>query len=121
MTMRNLVSMFAAAAFVVSMVMPMHAADMTIKGEVVDVACSMDKKDAGKGAGHASCALSCAKSGQPVGILTADAVYTVTGDYAANKNAKLLDFVAKNVIVTGEVTEKDGQKVINVKSIKLAN
>ena len=119
--MRNLVSMFAAAAFVVSMVMPMHGADMTIKGEVVDVACSMDKKDAGKGAGHASCALSCAKSGQPVGILTADAVYTVTGDYAANKNAKLLDFVAKNVIVTGEVTEKDGQKVINVKSIKLAN
>ena len=32
-----------------------------------------------------------------------------------------LDFVAKNVIVTGEVTEKDGQKMINVKSIKLAN
>jgi hypothetical protein len=119
--MRNLVSMCAAAVLGVSMVMPMHAADMTIKGEVVDVACSMDKKDAGKGAGHASCALSCAKSGQPVGILTADAVYTVTGDYAANKNAKLLDFVAKNVIVTGEVTEKDGQKVINVKSIKIAN
>ena len=53
--------------------------------------------------------------------MTADAIYTVSGDYAANKNAKLLDFVAKNVIVTGEVTEKDGQKVINVKSIKLAN
>jgi hypothetical protein len=45
----------------------------------------------------------------------------VTGDYAANKNGKLLDFVAKNVIVTGEVTEKDGVKSINVKSIKLAN
>ena len=42
----------------------------------------------------------CAKKGQPVGILTADAIYTVTGDYAANNNAKLLDFVAKNVIVT---------------------
>jgi hypothetical protein len=119
--MRNMISMFAAAAIVVSTILPARAADMTIKGEVVDVACSMDKKDAGKGAGHAACALSCAKSGQPVGILTADAVYTVTGDYAANKNAKLLDFVARNVIVTGEVTEKDGQKQINVKSIKLAN
>ena len=56
-----------------------------------------------------------------VGILTADAVYTVTGDYAANNNAKLLDFVAKNVVAVGEVTEKDGVKSINIKSIKLAN
>ena len=119
--MRNVISMMAAAAFVAALAAPAFAADMTIKGEVVDVACSVDKKDEGKGAGHAGCALSCAKSGQPVGILTADAVYTITGDYAANKNAKLLDFVAKNVIVTGEVSEKDGQKSINVKSIKLVN
>jgi hypothetical protein len=119
--MRNWISAAAAAVFAIALAVPTFAADMTIKGEVVDVACSMDKKDDGHGASHASCALSCAKSGQPVGILTADAVYTVTGDYAANKNAKLLDFVAKNVIVTGEVTEKDGQKSINVKSIKLAN
>lgn len=55
------------------------------------------------------------------GILTADAIYAVIGDYAANRNAKLLDFVAKNVIVTGEVAEKDGVKSINVKSIKAAN
>jgi hypothetical protein len=119
--MRNVISALAGAAFVIALAAPAFAADMTIKGEVVDVACSVSKKDAGKGASHASCAMSCAKSGQPVGILTADAIYTVAGDYAANKNAKLLDFVAKNVIVTGEVTEKDGQKMINVKSIKLAN
>ena len=119
--MRNIISMVAGAAFVVALAVPAFASDMTVKGEVVDVACSTSKKEAGKGAGHASCAMVCAKKGQPVGILTADAVYTVTGDYAANSNAKLLDFVAKNVIVTGEVTEKDGQKMINVKSIKLAN
>ena len=119
--MRNWISVIAGAAFVCAVALPSFAADVTIKGEVVDVACSVSKKDAGQGAAHASCAMSCAKSGQPVGILTADAVYTVTGDYAANKNAKLLDFVAKNVIVTGEVSEKDGQKIINVKSIKLAN
>jgi hypothetical protein len=119
--MRSLISAVAGAAFAIALAAPSFAADMTIKGEVVDVACSISKKDAGKGAGHASCAMSCAKSGQPVGILTADAIYTISGDYAANKNAKLLDFVAKNVIVTGEVTEKDGQKMINVKTIKLAN
>ena len=113
--------MLAAGMFVVSLTIPALASDMTIKGEVVDVACSVAKKDAGKGAAHASCAMVCAKKGQPVGILTADAVYTVTGDYTASNNAKLLDFVAKNVIVTGEVTEKDGQKLINIKSIKLAH
>ena len=119
--MRNLFSVVAGAAFVAALAMPALAADMTVKGEVVDIACATSKKEAGKGAAHASCAMVCAKKGQPVGILTADAIYTVTGDYSANSNAKLLDFVAKNVIVTGAVSEKDGVKEINVKSIKLAN
>jgi hypothetical protein len=119
--MRTLISIVSGAALAVSLAIPAFASDMTIKGEVVDVACSTAKKDAGKGPAHAGCAMVCAKKGQPVGILTADAVYTVTGDYAASSNAKLLDFVAKAVIVTGEVTEKDGQKIINVKSIKLVN
>ncbi len=119
--MRNLMSIVAGAALVAALAMPAFAADMTLKGEVVDLACAISKKDAGKGAGHASCAMVCAKKGQPVGILTADAIYTVTGDYAAHSNAKLLDFVARSVIATGAVTEKDGVKSINVKSIKLAN
>lgn len=119
--MRNLISTIAGAALVAALAVPAFAADMTVKGEVVDIACATSKKEAGKGAGHASCAMVCAKKGQPVGILTADAIYTVTGDYSANSNAKLLDFVAKSVIVTGAVSEKDGVKSINVKSIKLAN
>ena len=119
--MRNVISMVAGAAFVAALAMPVFAADMTVKGEVVDIACATSKKEAGKGDAHAACAMTCAKSGQPVGLLTADAIYTVTGDYAANKNAKLLDFVAKKVIMIGEVTEKDGVKSINVKSIKLAS
>lgn len=118
--MRKVISMLAGAAFVVALALPAFAADMTIKGEVVDVACALEKKDSGKGAGHAACAMVCAKKGSPVGIMTADAVYVVSGDYTARNNAKLLDFIAKKVIVTGEVAEKDGQKVINVKSIKLA-
>jgi hypothetical protein len=119
--MRKVISMLSGAAFVIALAIPAFAADMTVKGEVVDVACATTLKDKGHGPGHAGCTMDCARKGQPVGILTADAIYTVTGDYAANKNAKLLDFVAKNVIVTGVVTEKDGQKMINVKSIKLTN
>ena len=119
--MRQVISRLAGIAVVALLAAPVAAADMTVKGEVVDVACSIAKKEAGKGAAHANCAMVCAKKGQPVGILTADALYTVVGDYAAANNAKLLDFIAKNVIVVGEVTEKDGVKSINVKSIKLAN
>ena len=119
--MRKLISIVAGAAFAAALAMPVFAADMTVKGEVVDVACSTKKGDGGKGEAHAGCAMACAKKGLPVGILTADAIYTVVGDYAANSNAKLLDFVARNVIAVGEVTEKDGQKLINIKSIKLAN
>jgi hypothetical protein len=121
--MRNVISMVAGAAFVAALVMPVFAADMTVKGEIVDIACATDhgRKDGGKGDAHAACAMTCAKDGKAMGVLTADAIYAVTGDYTANKNAKLRDFVAKKVIATGEVTEKDGVKSINVKSIKLAS
>lgn len=118
--MRKMLAIAAGAAFLAAISAPIFAADMTVKGEVVDVACSTSKGDGGKGDAHAACTLSCAKRGQPVGILTDDAIFVVTGDYAADKNAKLLDFVAKRVEVTGEVTEKDGQKMIAIKSIKLA-
>jgi hypothetical protein len=98
---------------------PMFAADMTVRGELVDVRCSLDKGEAGKGDAHAACAMSCARRGETVGILTADAIFEVTGDYAANKNAKLLDFVAKQVEATGEVSERGGRKLMAIKSIKL--
>jgi hypothetical protein len=117
--MRKFISMVSGTAFVIALALPSFAADMTIKGEVVDVACSLSKKEAGRGESHAACAMVCAKKGSPIGILTADALYTISGDYAAKNNAKLLDFVARRVIVTGVVSEKDGQKTINVKSIKL--
>lgn len=102
---RKLISLFFSAALVAALVTPLFAADMTVKGDIVDVACSV--------AG--------AKKGNPLGVKTADALYAITGDYTANKNAKLLDFVARKVIATGEVTEKAGVKSINVKSIKLAS
>lgn len=119
MTIRTLLGMVWGGAVAAALALPVSAADTTVKGEVVDVACSVSKKEAGHGPDHAGCAMVCAKKGDPVGILTADAIYTVTGDYAARNNAKLLDFIAKQVTVTGEVTEKDGQKMINVTSIKL--
>ena len=45
-----------------------------------------------------------------MGIITADGVYTIAGDYAADNNAKLIEFVSKKVEATGDVTEKDGEE-----------
>ena len=117
--MRSIRAFVAGAAFVAAFSAPIGAADMTVKGEVVDIACALSKGDGGRGPAHAACAMTCARRGDSVGVITADAVYEITGDYAANRNAKLLDFVAKKVEVTGEVSEKSGKKLIAVKAIKL--
>ena len=98
---------------------PLAAAPSTLKGEVVDVQCSL--KDAkNTGTDHADCALSCARRGATMGILTADGMYTITGDYARENNKRLLEFVAQQVEATGEVTEKDGKKLIDVSAMSLA-
>lgn len=116
--MRKIYAVIAAAAFVAST--SVFAADTTVKGEVVDVACQVKKAPGGQGEAHKGCAEACAKRGSQMGILTADAVYVIEGDYAANKNEKLLPFVAAQVEATGQVSEKDGKKVITVTSMKAA-
>jgi molybdopterin-guanine dinucleotide biosynthesis protein A len=85
----------------------------------VEIACAAGKGAEGKGQAHAACALACAKRGEPVGVLTSDAVYEIAGDFTANNNARLLDFLAKQVTVTGELTERDGKKLLNVRTIRV--
>jgi hypothetical protein len=118
--MKRVVSALTGALFVAAMVAPLVADVKTVKGEVVDVQCQA-KKAENHGADHEGCAKKCAEKGAKMGILTDDGVYTITGDYAAENNKKLMEFVAKKVEATGEVTEKDGQKTIKVASMKAAN
>ena len=48
-------------------------------------------------------------------------MYTITGKLTADKNAKLIEFMAKQVTVTGEVTkDKDGKMTIAADSIVIA-
>lgn len=91
----------------------------TVRGEVVDLKCSLDKGQSGRGEAHGACAMDCARRGQPLAILTDDAVYVIAGDYTANDNAKLLDFVARRVEAKGLVEEKDGTRTITVASMAL--
>lgn len=94
--------------------------EVTLKGEVIDQPCY--DKGGKKGEDHKACALSCAKRGNQLAILEdgTSTVYSITGDYAANKNEKLIPYVAESVEVKGTITEKDGKKWLNVTSIKKA-
>jgi hypothetical protein len=95
------------------------AGTATLTGEVIDLQCEM--KDPGnRGSSHADCALSCAKRGARLGLLTDDAVYTITGEYTRENNRRLIEFVARTVRASGEVTERDGQKLLDLNAIEIA-
>lgn len=105
----------AVALVLLAPVAPVRAADVTtVKGEVVDVECAVTKGPAGKGESHAACAMSCARTGAPMALLTADALYLIDGSFTADSNAKLLDFVGRAVEAKGTITERDGKLHINV-------
>src|ERR1051325_503660 len=108
------------ASFTVTAAIKTDSKEVTIKGEVVDQPC-YDGKNGARGEAHKACALSCAKRGNQLAIVDEkNNVYSITGDYAANKNEKLIEFVAETVEAKGVVTEKDGKKFIAVSSIKKA-
>ena len=103
----------------VAMALPAYAADpVKITGELIDVMCGATKK----GPDHKpGCAESCAKRGEPVAVFAKDGMYVITGKLTEEKNAKLLEFMAKQVTVTGEVTkDKDGKLSIAADSIAIA-
>jgi hypothetical protein len=121
--MRKFLAVFALVTLVAGVSAPLLAADdTTVKGEVIDLQCHAKQGEKATGESHADCAMSCAKKGAPLAILTSDGtVYTITGDYSKDKNKKLIPFVAKQVEAKGEVTEKDGKKEINVTSMTAAS
>jgi len=92
----------------------------TVTGEVVDMECSLSRGASGRGEAHGACAMDCARRGNQLAILTDDAVYVIRGDYTANSNAKLLDFVGRRVDAKGHVEDADGKRTITVASMALA-
>ena len=76
---------------------------LTLRGEIVEVSC-YSKLGIGKstGAEHVACAKECASKGQPLAILTdGEGLIKITGDYAADKYAKLAPYIGRQVEVTG--------------------
>jgi len=92
-----------------------RAADVSIvRGEVMHLECPLGKGDTGRGERHAACAMTSARNGEPMVLLTDEAVLIIEGSYVAEKNAKLLDFVGRRVEAKGTVTERDGRKYLNI-------
>ena len=112
--MRTMIVMLAALAS-----SSLVAAPATIKGELVEIACTRNGSDS-SGPEHRQCALSCARGGAALGILTDDDMYEIVGEFTANRNAKLLDYIAEEVIAVGELSRRDDQLLIKVTSIKVA-
>ena len=84
--------------------------DVTVKGEVLDMACYLDH--GAQGAGHAGCAAKCISSGLPVGLKSADGtVYILIGEHKP-LNDQLAAYAAKTVTIHGKLVERDGIKLI---------
>ena len=79
---------------------------VTLKGEVLDMACYLDH--GAHGAKHAACAEKCIRSGLPVGLKAEDGqVYLLIGEHKP-LNDVLADYAAKTVTVRGKVATRDG-------------
>lgn len=92
--------------------------DVTVQGEILDMACYMAKGS--KGAAHKACAVLCAKKGVPMGVLTdAGEVYLLLDDhnnpdpYEATKK-----FSGERAEISGKKFNKQGVASIVVGSAK---
>ncbi|HLY61837.1 MAG TPA: hypothetical protein VKV95_13910 [Terriglobia bacterium] len=101
-----------------------RAADSTttIKGYVLDSACAFTKNL--KKPVSSECAVSCAKSGSPLVILTdAGVIYWPVADEmpAKGQNDRLMEFAGKKVSATGKVFPKGGSHAIVIAKIEAAD
>ena len=126
--MSRLVSAISGLVFLLATSAAAVAATQTISGQLIDQVCyKMNKSNTGvdhkmPSGDEANCAVTCAKMGQPVALLTSDGkVYTVTGDLAANNNAKLVPHLSHKVELTGDVTEKGGTMTIAATTLKMVS
>lgn len=92
--------------------------NVTIKGEVVDLWCYLEGGD--RGPSHKECSTTCAKAGNPIGIVDAKGNVYVTAGIKDHQPARelLIDRMNQEVTVTGTLVKKGGTQMIFVKSVK---
>jgi hypothetical protein len=90
----------------------------TVTGQLIDIGGYAEGRPVNEYTGVHARALSLENF--EIGVLTGDGkVYHITGAFHAQNNAKLYPhMLAKSVTVTGDVTEKDGQLMIDATDVK---
>jgi hypothetical protein len=90
---------------------------VTVTGEVLDMACYLDH--GAHGAKHADCAKKCISSGLPVGLKGDDGkVYLLIGEHMP-ANDELAKHAAQTVTVKGKLAQRDGINLLeNIEIVK---
>ena len=91
---------------------------VTAKGEAVDLWCYMEGGD--RGPAKKDCATTCARAGNPIGIVDAKGNIYVASGLADHQPAKdlLIDKMSKQVTATGTLVTKGGTKMLFIKTVK---
>ena len=94
--------------------------DVTLQGEVLDLACYMPHL--GQGKKHQECALTCLQNGAPAGLLTKDGkVYLLLPDHSQEKAFDPVKQLAGEIAtVTGHLAKRGGLQALSVEKIEKA-
>ncbi len=121
----RLLAVLAAGAALVALPLAARAQDaakrggtqVTVTGEVLDMACYLDHGAAG--AKHADCAQKCIKNGLPVGLKGSDGkTYLLIGEHRP-ANDELAQHAAETITVRGKLVERDGINLLeNIEIVK---
>ena len=119
---RSVCVILSLAALLAAPVIPAHEEEdhgaVTVQGEILDLACYVPHGE--KGEGHAACARSCVKQGQPMGLLTADGVVYVL--YASHKDASAFEqakeYAGTKVEIQGQEASNAGVRGLEVRHVK---
>ena len=117
--MQRVLMMLTAVLVAIGFALPV-AAEKTVTGMLVEAGCGSELGDASPSDDHVACMVRCVRRGEPLGILTGEGLYTITGDWAADNTEKLLGLMAKQVQATGEVSAQGDQLVIDLAAINPA-
>ncbi len=117
--MKTFVPVVLAVVFAVILVASAVTAEETITGTLVEAGCAA-MGGTEPSAEHIACMVRCAQNGDPIGILTDDGLYTITGDWASLNGDKLVELMAKRVRATGETSEAGGELLVEVSTLELA-
>lgn len=96
------------------------ATENTIVGMLVEAGCGSHLGDTTPSDEHVACMVRCASKGDPVGILTEEGLYTITGPWLDTHQNQLAELMAEEVIATGQTSVTGDRLRIKITTLELA-